>query len=199
MDEKYRKLLYKFEKKKEYQNSVSKKIGELKKQGKDAQGIIHDMKEVAATIKKLNSQISDIEKELNKKLLTLPNIIHEDVPIGRSELDNKFVREWGEKTEFDFEVKDHLEIADNLQLLDFDRAAKITGSGFVAYTDRGAQLERALINFMLDFHIKNYGYTEVSPPYVVNRDTMTATGQLPKLEDDMYNIGEEDYFFNSYG
>ncbi|MBS3740617.1 MAG: serine--tRNA ligase [Candidatus Cloacimonetes bacterium] len=194
LDEKHRKLLYQFEKKREYQNAVSKKIGEMKKAGKDAHDLINDMKGVASEVKELNSRISEIEQNLNKLLLTIPNIIHEDVPIGKKEDDNKLIREWGEKPEFDFEIKDHLELAENLQLLDFDRAAKITGSGFVSYTDRGAQLERALLNFMLDYHIKNYGYTEISPPYVVNRNTMTGTGQLPKLESDMYNIEEEDYF-----
>lgn len=130
---------------------------------------------------------------MDAALLVVPNVPHPSVPIGRDESDNELVHEWGEKRKFDFVPKDHLALADG-KLLDFKRPAKLTGSGFAGYTGVGALLERALINFMLDFHVQKHGYNEISLPYIVSRTTMTGTGQLPKLEDDMYHISEDDLF-----
>ena len=130
---------------------------------------------------------------METELLGIPNIPYSDVPIGGEE-NNKFVREWGEKKQFDFMPSEHLDLIKQNELLDFKRATKLSGSGFIGYTGKGAQLERALINFMLDFHIDKHGYEEVSLPILVNRQTMIGTGQLPKLEDDMYHVNEDDLF-----
>lgn len=135
-----------------------------------------------------------MEESLEKLLLSIPNIPHESVPVGESEDDNVEVRKWGEVPQFDFEVKPHWEIADQLGILDFERAGKVTGSRFVFYKGLGARLERALFNFMLDLHTEEHGYQEVLPPYLVNRASMTGTGQLPKFEEDAFLIESEDYF-----
>jgi len=194
LDNKHRQLLFEFEEKRKVQNTVSKEIAELKKQGQTADTKITAMKKVADEVKTIQQEISEISEALNKELLAIPNIIDDSVPIGFDESDNRFIREWGEKPVFDFQPLDHIQLAEKLDLLDFQRAAKIAGSGFPCYTGIGAQLERALINFMLDFHREEHGYKEIFPPFVANRKTMTGTGQLPKLEFDMYHINGDDLF-----
>lgn len=194
IDENLRKLIYDFEQKKQIQNKVSKDIANLKKSGKPTDKEISEMKKVATKIKFLNENISKIEKQFREIYLTIPNILDESVPIGSDENDNIFIREFGQKPKFDFQPLNHIELSEKLDLIDFKRAAKIAGSGFVFYTKKGANLERALINFMLDFHQKNHGYQEIFPPFLANRKTMTGTGQLPKLEDDMYRIEQDDLF-----
>ena len=194
IDENLRKLIYDFEQKKQIQNKVSKDIANLKKSGKSTDKEISEMKKVATKIKFLNENISKIEKQFREIYLTIPNILDESVPIGSDENDNIFIREFGQKPKFDFQPLNHIELSEKLDLIDFKRAAKIAGSGFVFYTKKGANLERALINFMLDFHQKNHGYQEIFPPFLANRKTMTGTGQLPKLEDDMYRIEQDDLF-----
>lgn len=193
LDELKRKLQYEFDNMRAEQNRVSKQIPELKKNGEDTTVVLKQMKEISAKIKAVSIELSNAGEKLDSILLNVPNIPHTDVPIGGEE-DNKFIREWGEKKQFDFDPVDHLELIKKNKLIDFKRATKLSGSGFIGYTGMGAQLERALINFMLDFHITKHGYDEVSLPIIVNRETMTGTGQLPKLEDDMYHIDEDDLF-----
>jgi len=152
------------------------------------------MKALAEKIKKLDGRVKEKGGKLSRLLLFLPNIPHSSVPVGEDEEDNKVNREWGTIPQFNFTPKNHLEIAQNLRIIDFERASRIVGSNFPLYRDMGARLERALINFMLDLHTKEHGYTEIFPPFLANRRAMTGTGQLPKLEEDMYFIGADDFF-----
>lgn len=194
LDDKRRKLQFDFDQLKASQNQVSQEIAQRKRNKEDASELISQMGSVSEQLKQLSAQLSEVEAELESVLMWIPNLPHASVPIGKDESFNKPVREWGAKPDFDFEPKDHLEVASENGLLDMQRGAKVTGSGFPVYTGQGAALERALINFMLSFHIQKHGYEEVAVPFIVNRKTMTGTGQLPKLENDMYRIDEEDYF-----
>lgn len=194
LDDKRRKLQFEFDQHKASQNQVSQEIALRKKNKEDASELIAKMGSVADQIKQINAELTKVEEELNAILIWVPNVPHATVPVGKSESDNRFIREWGSKKEFDFTPKDHLEVASQNNLLDMQRGAKVTGSGFPVYTGLGASLERALINFMLTFHKQKHGYEEVAVPFIVNRKTMVGTGQLPKLENDMYRIDEEDYF-----
>lgn len=193
-DDKRRKLQFDFDTIKAKQNQVSQEIAQLKKNKQDATELINQMGTVSEQLKQINAELADAEKELEARLLWVPNVPFAEVPVGKDESFNRFVREWGTKPDFDFPPKEHSEIAVQNDLLDMQRGAKITGSGFPVYTGYGANLERALINFMLTYHIQKHGYEEMAVPFVVNRKTMTGTGQLPKLENDMYHIEEEDYF-----
>ncbi len=193
LDKKKRELQFKFDNLRAEQNNVSKQIPELKKAKKDTTEIVAQMKTISNKIKEISTELSGITEELETELLGIPNIPYKDVPIG-GESNNEFVREWGKKKQFDFTPSEHLDLISQNKLLDFKRATKLSGSGFIGYTGKGAQLERSLINFMLDFHINKHGYEEVSLPILVNRQTMTGTGQLPKLEDDMYHVNEDDLF-----
>jgi seryl-tRNA synthetase len=194
LDEKKRTTQYEYDTLRAEQKKISKQIPILKKEKKDVSDILKQMKDAAQKLKELSSQTSAIENQLHQELLRVPNIPAENVPVGKDESSNRFVREWGEKRKFDFEPKDHLAVAEKMQYLDFKRSSKLSGSGFAAYVGAGARLERALINFMLDFHLKNHDYKELSLPFIVNRQAMVGTGQLPKLEDDMYHINEDDMF-----
>ena len=175
-------------------NRTSKEIAALKKSGRSAEEKIVEMREVGDRIKSIDQEIKAIETEIEEILRQLPNLPHSSVKVGSSEADNEFVREWGEKPIFDFALKDHLELAEPLGILDFQSASAISGSGFPLYMGAGARLERALINFMLDFHVEKHGYTEVFPPFLVTREAAFGTGQLPKLEEDMYCSTEDDLF-----
>lgn len=194
LDELKRKLQFEFDNLRAHQKKVSKEIPLRKKNGEDTTEILKEMGKVSAEIKEISKRLSDIESELRAKILRIPNIPHDSVPIGADESANIEVRSWGEKPEKDFKRLDHLELVEKRGFLDLKRAAKMSGTGFVGYTGTGALLERALINFMLDFHLAKHGYTELSLPYIVNRDSMTGTGQLPKLADDMYHVEEDDLF-----
>lgn len=194
IDEKRREKIKEVETLKAENNKVSAEIAKLKKEGKDTAEIIQKMREVSDKIKKLDDELLLIEEEFNKKMLIVPNMPHESVPTGKDETSNIVVRIVGEKPNFNFKPKPHWEIAEYLDILDDKRASKITGARFTLYKGLGALLERALINFMLDVQTKEHGYTEIIPPLLVNRDTMTGTGQLPKLEDDMFKTVEPDYF-----
>ncbi|HPM00865.1 MAG: serine--tRNA ligase [Candidatus Cloacimonetes bacterium] len=194
LDEKKRKTQFDFDNLRAEQNKVSKDIAQLKKEKKDATDLLAEMQLLAGKIKDISAELSQLSNELDNALLTVPNMPHDSVIVGKSEAENLIVKEWGEKRSFSFTPKEHTEIADNNNLLDITRGAKITGSGFPVYFKTGALLERALINFMLDFHIQKHGYTEVMVPHIVNRQTMTGTGQLPKLENDMYHVTEDDFF-----
>ena len=175
-------------------NKVSEEIAVMKKNGEDASGIIQDMKKVSADIKTQEGGLSGINEELNNLLMLIPNIPHESVPVGQDEEDNALVRKWGEIPEMSFEPKAHWDIGEDLAILDFSRAAKLAGARFVIYRGAGALLERAIINFMLDIHTREHGYTEILPPFMVNSSSMTGTGQLPKFKEDLFKIEGSDHY-----
>ena len=193
-DEKRRMLIQESEKMKSERNELSNEIARLKKSGSDAENKISHLRDLGKDIEGLEQELRIVEKEWENMLLVIPNIPHESVPAGTSETDNKEVRVWGEKPSFDFAPIPHWDIGEKLDILDFKRAAKITGSRFTLYKAGGALLERALINFMLDLHTREHGYTEVLPPFMVNRDAMTGTGQLPKFEEELFKLQGIDYF-----
>ncbi|MGM9928044.1 MAG: serine--tRNA ligase [Bacillus sp. (in: firmicutes)] len=194
LDSKRRELIAKTEQLKSRRNEVSQQIAIMKREKQDADQVIKEMREVGDQIKELDDELRVVEADLDRLLLSIPNIPHESVPVGDSEDDNVVVRTWGEIKQYNFEPKPHWDLATDLGILDFERAAKVTGSRFVFYKGLGARLERALISFMLDLHVDEHGYTEVLPPYMVNRASMTGTGQLPKFEEDAFRIEAEDYF-----
>ncbi|MDD4277565.1 MAG: serine--tRNA ligase [Candidatus Cloacimonetes bacterium] len=193
-DEERRSLQYKFDNLKAQQNTVSQVIATKKRAKESVTDEIAEMGTVAAEIKTIQTELSKANAFLDALLLAIPNIPEDNVPIGRDESLNEVIRHEGVLPQYDFELKDHLDIATANSLLDLPRGAKISGSGFPIYTGYGAKLERALINFMLEYHIQKHGYTELMVPLAVNRKTMTGTGQLPKLEEDMYHINEDDLF-----
>jgi seryl-tRNA synthetase len=194
LDDKRRDLLYEAEQLKHERNVNSDKIGELKRNGEDASDLIKKMQEVSARIKELDQQVSVVEKKLDDILLAIPNIPHESVPVGTDEEDNEEVKTWGEPREFDFEYKAHWDIGEDLDILDFERGGKVTGTRFTFMKGAGARLERSLINFMLDLHTAEHGYKEVFPPFIANADSMTGTGQLPKFKKDMFKLEDHDYY-----
>lgn len=194
LDLKRRELIVESEQLKSRRNEVSQQVAALKREKQDADHLIQEMRAVGDRIKVLDDELRGVEETLELLLLSIPNIPHESVPVGESEDENVEIRKWGQVREFDFEAKPHWDVADHLEILDFERAGKVTGSRFVFYKGLGARLERALISFMLDLHVDEHGYTEVLPPYMVNRASMTGTGQLPKFEEDAFLIESEDYF-----
>jgi seryl-tRNA synthetase len=194
LEEKRRGLLKQSEELKALRNRVSEEIGQAKKKGVDASTKIAEMKEVGERIKALDEELKTVEDQLYQLQIRIPNLPHESVPIGKSAEENVVVRNWGEIPTFEFTPKAHWELNEQLKSIDFDGGAKVAGSFFVNFTGKGAKLARALINFMLDLHVEKHGYTEVFPPVVVNRQAMFGTGQLPKLEDDMYRIEADDLF-----
>lgn len=194
LDETRRELLQQGNELKHRRNVVSEEIGQKKKAGEDATEKIEAMREVADQIKGIDSDLKEVEDKLESLLLWVPNLPHHSVPVGKDESANELIREWGETPEIDFEPKTHLELGESLELFDFQRSAKISGTGFPLYTGLGAKLERALINFMIDFHVENHGYQEVLPPLLVSPDAMINTGQLPKLKEDMYHVGIDDLY-----
>ena len=194
LDVKRRELIAEAELLKSKRNEVSQQVAVLKREKQDADHLIAEMREVGDKIKVLDDELKAVEDSLEQILLGIPNLPHESVPVGDTEDENVPIRHWGEKTQFNFEFKPHWDIATDLNILDFERAGKVTGSRFVFYMGLGARLERALYNFMLDLHTEEHGYLEVLPPYMVNRASMTGTGQLPKFEEDAFLIEQEDYF-----
>lgn len=194
LDERRRRGLAETEQLKNRRNTVSKEIARKKKAGEDAADVIAEMREVGDRIKELDDEIRQVDEQLRHVLLTLPNLPHESVPVGDSEEDNVPVRHWGEVPAFSFEPQAHWDLARELDLLDFERASKVTGSRFVFYKGVGARLERALTNMMLDLHTERHGYTEMIPPYMVNRSSMTGTGQLPKFAEDSFAVAATDYY-----
>jgi len=193
-DEKRRTLIQESEKMKSERNELSNEIARLKKSGTDAGDKISHLRDLGKAIEGLEQELRAVEKEWEDILLVIPNIPHETVPVGSSDTDNKEVKIWGEKPSFDFAPLPHWDIGEKLDILDFKRAAKITGSRFTLYKAGGALLERAVINFMLDLHTQEHGYTEVLPPFMVNREAMTGTGQLPKFEEELFKLQGVDYF-----
>lgn len=197
MDEQRRLLLVEVEKIKSIRNEKSKLIGQLKREKKDVQEVMDSVAHLGQEIVEKDNEIATLEEKIEYALLTTPNLLHSSVPIGKDERDNVEIRKFMTPTKFSFTPKPHYEIGEALGILDFERAAKITGSRFVVYRGLGARLERALIAFMMDLHAKK-GYTEIIPPYIVSRKSMTATGQLPKFEEDAFKIsnGNGDWFLN---
>ena len=188
LDEKRRNLLGEVEALKAEQNKVSKQIPVMKKEGKDTTEVMAEMKELSEKIKNLDAEVSKAEKDLNDWMLTIPNIPNPTVPKGETDEDNVEIRKWGEPTKFDFEPKAHWDLGADLGILDPETAAKISGARFTVYRGEGAHLERAITNFYLDTHTTKHGYTEVFPPFMVSRESMTGTGQLPKFEEDAYKV-----------
>lgn len=193
-DEERRKLLTEVEEQKAKQNEVSKTIPKLKKEGKDVKEVLNEMKELSDNISKKNNILKDIEESIMEILLGVPNVPNTDVPVGESDEDNIEIRKYGNPKNFPFEVKAHWDIGSDLDILDFERGAKITGARFTLFKGIGAKLERAITNFMLDTHTENHGYTEVSPPFMANRESMTGTGQLPKFSEDMFKIEGREFY-----
>lgn len=193
-DSERRELLKEVESLKHRRNVASDEIARMKKNKEDPAARISQMKELSSRVKELDKRLSDLNSELRAMQLIIPNIPHASIPVGPGPEYNKVVKEWGRKPKFKFKPKTHIEIAELLDIVDFRRATKISGSNFALYKGMGARLERALINFLLDLHTKEHGYTEIFPPFLVNRDSMTGTGQLPKLEEDMYRLKDEDLF-----
>ena len=193
-DDKRKNLLLEIETLRHKRNVVSDDIAKMKKAGENATSFIEQMRAVSETIKKLDKELSTIEETIHSFLISLPNIPHEDVPVGKDDTENRLEKTHGKPKKFDFKVKPHWEIGEDLGILDFTRAAKLAGARFPLYLGNGARLERALINFMLDTHISHHGYTETLPPFIVNKATMTGTGQLPKFEEDLFKLEGLDYY-----
>lgn len=194
IDRDYRQKLVVTEELKNKRNTVSEEIGRLKKEGERAESLVLEMREVSQQIKELDEEIRIFEEKLKEITLTIPNMPHESIPVGADETANRLERKWGTPRKFTFMPKPHWEIGEELDILDFERAAKVTGARFTFYKSAGARLERALINFMLDLHTSEHGYSELIPPFMVNRDSMIGTGQLPKFEEDMFALNNFDYF-----
>jgi len=187
LDKKRRAIIQKGDELKAKRNMYSPKIATLKRQEERAEEEIKEMRQLSETIRSIDNELKENETQINDIILRIPNIPHISVPIGNDEKDSELIRSWGERPEFSSPPKPHWDIGEDLGILDFKRAAKITGARFCLYWGLGARLERALINFMLDVHTKEHGYTEILPPFMVNRDSMTATGQLPKFEEDLFS------------
>lgn len=194
IDEKRREILAEVEKMKSRQNTVSRQIPKLKKEGKDTSVIMAEMKKLSSDIKTLDAKLDEIDEQYRIMLLSVPNTPNQKVPYGVDDSDNEVMRIVGEPTKFDFEPKAHWDIGEDLDILDFERAAKISGTRFTVYKGLGARLERAITNFMLDLHTIDQSYVEILPPFMVNRKAMTGTGQLPKFEEDMFYVPQKDFF-----
>jgi len=197
IDEQRRELIFRTDELKSQRNQASMQVGAIKKSGGDASEIIAEMKRVSDQITENDSLLKELETQLEDILLYLPNLPHSSVPVGKSAEENVEVRRWlpeGFSFENQFKPMDHTELGKKHKILDFERGAKLSGSGFPLYLGKGATLERSLINFMLDKHINEHNYSEVFPPFLVNRDSMRGTGQLPKMADDMYFIEKDDLF-----
>ncbi len=194
LDVKRREVQQETEQLKNRRNVVSQEVAQLKRTGGDAEALIVEMREVGDRIKELDDVLRDLDAQVDEIMLSLPNIPHESVPIGASEDDNVEIRRVGEPTAFDYEPKPHWDLAAELGILDFEAAAKVTGSRFVFYRGLGARLERALISFMMDLHSDQHGYEELLPPMIVNRDSLVGTGQLPKFSEDLFKLEGTEYF-----
>jgi seryl-tRNA synthetase len=194
LDQKRREALAHIEKLKERKNRLSGEIGKMKKSGADAATLMREVEEVSNAIRTGEGPLDEIGARFEKFMLTIPNLPEASVPVGRGAGENREVRRWGDPPHFDFSAKNHWDIGEELGILDFSRAAKVAGARFALYKNAGARLERALINFMLEIHTQEHDYIEVLPPFLVNRDAMTGTGQLPKFEEDLFRTTEPDLF-----
>jgi seryl-tRNA synthetase len=186
-----RDLLKVVEEQRQQRNRVSQEIGFLKKDGKDASNLLIEAKTISDRISEKEEELRSLDQRAMQDLLLIPNVPHESTPVGKDETENKEIRTWGARPEFSFEPKNHWDVGEGLGILDFERAGKIAGARFVINKGAGAKLERALMNFMLNLHTKEHGYTEILPPILVNRESMTGTGQLPKFEEDLFKLTED--------
>ena len=193
-DDERRNLIQEVEKLKSERNISTKAIADIKKKNEDSTAAIEKMRTVSEKIKFLDQDLKQIENEIENKLLFIPNVYHDSVPVGQTEDDNELVREWGKKPKFTFTPSSHLELSEKHNLFDFKRATKMSGSGFPLYRGIGAKLERALINFMLNLHVEKHGYEELLPPFLTTREATITTGQLPKFKEDMYHIPGDDLY-----
>ena len=189
-----RELLAELESLRNNRKKVSSQIADLKKQNEDVEALVLEMREAGERIKNLEKQVSKIEENLQDIVMGIPNLCHDSVPVGKDDTDNVELKKWGQIPKFSFEPKAHWEIGEKLDILDFERAAKLSGARFALLKGLGSRLERALINFMLDLHTQKHGYIEVLPPFMVNTSSMTATGQLPKFEEDLFKISGWDFY-----
>lgn len=194
LDRERRDTLSKLEKLKEKKNRLSGEIGKAKKSGGDAASLMREVEELSEAIRMGEGPLSEVERRFESFMLQLPNLPHESVSLGKTAVDNKEVRRWGDPPRFDFPAKNHWDIGEELGILDFARAAKLAGARFALYKGAGARLERALINFMLDLHTRERGYKEMLPPVLVNRAALIGTGQLPKFEEDLFRVADPEYF-----
>ncbi|MDP7130884.1 MAG: serine--tRNA ligase, partial [Planctomycetota bacterium] len=194
LDTRHRELRTERDKLRNEQTTKSKQIPQAKKNGEDIAPIIEEMNRLKTRVNELEDEARELNATIQNELLYIPNLPSDTTPIGHAEEDNVEIKKWGEQRSFEFQPKPHWDVCTDLGIVDFERATKISGSGFGLYMGDGARLERALINYMLDLHAQDHGYLEVFPPFVVNRDTMTGTGQLPKMEDDMYRLEADDLF-----
>ncbi len=194
LDANRRRILREVEELKRQRNVASEEIALAKREKRDASQLIEDMKDVAQRIKAMDQELAVVEERMNDTLLLIPNMPHESVAIGSDERDNPVIRTWGSPPTFDFEPKNHWDIGESLGILDFERAAKMTGARFALYWGLGAALERALINFMLNTHVQDHGYVEVLPPFMVNSTSLIGTGQLPKFKEDLFKLEGRDYY-----
>lgn len=189
-----REKLVEVENMKAEQNRVSKQVPILKREGKDVTEILEEMKVLAESVKLLDGEVKEIDEKIEEELLNIPNIPNPNIAIGSSDEDNREVRRWGEPRDFDFELKAHWDLGVDLDILDFERATKIAGTRFSMFKGIGARLERAITAYMLDKHTLDHGFTEVSPPFIANRESMIGTGQLPKFEEDMFKLNQREYY-----
>jgi len=193
LDEQRRQVIYEVEELKSRKNKVSEEVAKLKKAKQDAEAVVLEMRQVSEKIKEMDERVRNLDEEITSILLTIPNTPYDGIPDGSSDTDNVEIRKYGEPTKFEYEPKAHWDIGVDLNILDFETAGKVTGARFTFYRGLGAKLERALVNFMLDTHTEN-GYTEIFPPFMVHRRSMTGTGQLPKFEEDAFKVQNTEYF-----
>jgi seryl-tRNA synthetase len=194
LDRQRRHVLSRLERLKEQKNRLSGEIGKLKKNGADATELMREVEQLSEEIRGTERPLAEVEARFEQFMLTVPNLPHIDVKVGKNSADNREVRRWGVRPQFDFPARNHWEIGEELDILDFQRAAKLAGARFVIYKGAAARLERALINFMLDLHTREHGYKEIIPPTLVNRAALTGTGNLPKFEEDLFQIQSPEYF-----
>ena len=194
IEDKRKAIQIKTEKLQADRNLISKEIGEMKAKGEDAENLLEEVTSIKNQLEKNEEELTAIQQELNELIIVIPNIPHESVPDGNSDVDNQLIREWGEKPSFDFKINDHVDLGESLEQIDFDSATQITSSRFVVMKGQIARLHRALIQFMLDIHISEHGYQEVNVPYLVNADSCTNTGQLPKFKEDLFHIKDQDFY-----
>jgi len=194
LDKTRREKIIEVENMKAEQNKESKQVPILKKEGKDVSEILQSMKELAEKVKIIDNDIKGIDLKIEEELLSIPNTPNADIVVGLSDADNKEIRRWGEPTKFNFEPKAHWDLGVDLDILDFERATKITGTRFSMFKGVGARLERSITAYMLDKHTIEHGFTEIAPPFMVNRESMFGTGQLPKFEEDMFKLNQKDYY-----
>ena len=194
IEDKRKAIQIKTEKLQADRNLISKEIGEIKAKDEDTENLLEKVTSIKNQLEKNEEELTAIQQELNELIIVIPNIPHESVPDGNSDVDNQLIREWGEKQNFDFKINDHVDLGESLEQIDFDSATQITSSRFVVMKGQIARLHRALIQFMLDIHISEHGYQEVNVPYLVNADSCTNTGQLPKFKEDLFHIKDQDFY-----